>query len=259
VDADQPIGVFDSGLGGISVLREITALLPGEDYIYYGDSANAPYGVRPTEEIRRLTTAVFEKLIAQRVKAIVIACNTASSAAGDFLRERYPQLPIIAIEPALKPAVLSQEGGTVLVLATAATLRERKFQQLMEHYENQAEILDFACPEIVEAVEQGDIRSPRLRAALEERFAGVRGRGVSRIVLGCTHYPFVRKMIQEIAGPGVTIFDGAQGTARQLVRQLRENQLLRAAGSPQGHIDWQNSSADPALLELSKRLYALRE
>ena len=258
MNAEQPIGVFDSGVGGISVLREIAALLPAEDYIYYGDSANAPYGVRPTEEIRRLTTAVFEKLIAQGVKAIVIACNTASSAAGEYLREKYPQLPIIAIEPALKPAVLSQKHGTVLVLATAATLREHKFQHLMKLYEDQAEILDFACPEIVEAVEQGAIDSPALRASLTKRFAAVRDRGVRSIVLGCTHYPFVRRMIQEIAGPEVGIFDGAAGTARQLARQLEDWNLLRAAGR-QGKISWQNSSSDPALLELSRKLFTLLE
>ncbi len=258
MDANQPIGVFDSGLGGISVLREITALLPGEDYIYYGDSANAPYGVRPTEEIRQLTTVVFEKLIAQGVKAIVIACNTASSAAGEFLRGKYPQMPIVAIEPAVKPAVLSKKGGTVLVLATAATLREHKFRHLLEIYKGQAEIIDFACPEIVEAVEHGDIRSAGLRKSLEERFALVKGKGVNRIVLGCTHYPFVRKMIQEIAGSDVMIFDGAPGTARQLVRQLTERNLLRG-DSRKGSIVWQNSSVDPALLALSKRLFSLRE
>ncbi len=256
MNVDQPIGVFDSGLGGISVLREIVALLPTEDYIFYGDSANAPYGVRPTEEIRSLTVAVFDKLIEQGVKAIVIACNTASSAAGDFLRRKYPELPIIAIEPALKPAVLSSPGGRIAVMATEATLREKKFSRLMDSYVGQAVIHKLPCPGLPEFVERGELESDRLRQFLQERFASLGEEPLDGIVLGCTHYPFVKNMIQEVAGPGVKLFDGAAGTARQLKRRLKSRGLLRDSQEP-GTILWQNSAPDEHFIELSKKLFRL--
>ena len=257
MDINQPIGVFDSGLGGISVLREITALLPAEDYIFYGDSANAPYGVRPTEEIRQLTTVVFDKLIARGVKAIVIACNTASSAAGEALRKQYPEIPIIAIEPALKPAVVSFPGGTVAVMATEAPLREKKFHRLMESYQGQARILKLPCPGLPEFVERGELHSEKLRAFLQERFASLGGAKLNGIILGCTHYPFVQPMIQEVAGKDVRIFDGAAGTARQLKRRLKARDWLKPEGS-QGKITWLNSSDDPGFIERSRMLYMMK-
>ncbi len=257
LDPNQPIGVFDSGLGGISVLREIVSLMPAEDYIYYGDSANAPYGIRPTEEILQLSDAVMDELMEHEVKAVVIACNTASSVAGEYLRHKYPELPIVAIEPALKPAVENTEDGTILVLATDATLREAKYHALLKRYEADYDIINFACPEIVEAVEEGDIKSDNLRAKLEARFAKVADKNIRSIVLGCTHYPFVRNMIQEIAGSDVKIFDGASGTARQLYRRLDELNLLRDDDVP-GSIVWKNSSEDKGLIKLSQKLMTLR-
>lgn len=257
LDPNQPIGVFDSGLGGISVLREIVSLMPAEDYIYYGDSANAPYGIRPTEEILQLSDAVMDELMAHEVKAVVIACNTASSVAGEYLRHKYPELPIVAIEPALKPAVENTPDGTILVLATAATLREAKYHTLLKRYESDYNIINFACPEIVEAVEMGDIKSDRLRNSLQARFDKVADKNIRSIVLGCTHYPFVRKMIQEIVGPEVKIFDGAAGTARQLYRRLEELNLLRDDDVP-GSILWKNSSEDEDLIKLSQKLMNLR-
>ena len=256
MDQNQPIGVFDSGLGGISVLREIVALLPNEDYIYYGDSLHAPYGTRSTEEIERLTTVVFEKLLAQHVKAIVIACNTASSAAGEDLRRKYPGLPIIAIEPALKPAVLRNPGGTIAVMATEATLREKKFARLMQSYANQARIFKLPCPGLPEFVERGELHSERLKAFLQKNFSSLGVKYFDGVVLGCTHYPFVRPMIQEVVGVKTKIFDGAPGTARQLKRQLKVRGLLRA-GVIHGNISWQNSDPDPRFIELSKQLFLL--
>lgn len=257
MDNNRPIGVFDSGLGGISVLREIAALLPNENYIYYGDSANAPYGGRSTAEIERLTEAAFELLIAQNVKAVVIACNTASSAAGAYLRRKYPELPIIAIEPALKPAVLKNPHGTVAVMATEATLRERKFARLMESYREQAEILKLPCPGLPEFVERGELESDNLQHFIQERFLTLSGKKLNAIVLGCTHYPFVRPVIQKVAGAGVQIFDGAAGTARQLKRRLAMGGLLREnTAVPGGVIDWQNSSSDVKMIQLSRQLFA---
>ena len=257
MEIQQPIGIFDSGLGGISVFRSVAALLPQEDYIYYGDSGNAPYGVRPAEEIRALTVRALESLIQRGVKAIVIACNTASSAAGSAIRQAYPQLPIIAIEPALKPAVLSCPKGNVLVMATTATLQEAKFQRLMESYRDQANILKCPCPGLMEFVERGELDSPALEHFLRERFREFEGRKMDAIVLGCTHYPFLQPMIQKVAGPQVKVFDGAPGTARQLRRRLKAASLLKPAG-PRGHITWLNSSPDARLLELSRQLFEVR-
>lgn len=254
---ENPIGIMDSGMGGISVLREITRLLPHEDYIFYGDSKNAPYGSRTTEEIYELTAHVVEDMLDRGVKAVVIACNTASSAAGKRLREKYPQLPIIAIEPALKPAVINCPGGRVLVLATEATLRETKFATLMEAWKDRAEIIKMPLPGLPEFVERGELDSPELRKFLMGHFNKLEGKRVDGVVLGCTHYPFVRRVISELFNNEVKIFDGAAGTARQLRRRLYARNLLNPSSEP-GHIIWLNSSDDPGMLELSKKLYDIR-
>lgn len=254
---ENPIGIMDSGMGGISVLREITRLLPHEDYIFYGDSKNAPYGSRSTEEIYELTAHVVEDMLDRGVKAVVIACNTASSAAGKRLREKYPQLPIIAIEPALKPAVINCPGGRVLVLATEATLRETKFATLMEAWKDRAEIIKMPLPGLPEFVERGELDSPELRKFLMGHFNKLEGKRVDGVVLGCTHYPFVRRVISELFNNEVKIFDGAAGTARQLRRRLYARNLLNPSSEP-GHITWLNSSDDPGMLELSKKLYDIR-
>lgn len=254
---NAPIGVMDSGMGGISVLREIVAIMPQESFIFYGDSANAPYGSRSTEEIFQLTSHVVERLIERQVKAVVIACNTASSAAGRSLREEYPQLPIIAIEPALKPAVINCPGGRVVVLATEATLREQKFAGLMEAWKDKAEIIKLPLPGLPEFVERGELDSPALREFLQGFFATLGDKPVDGVVLGCTHYPFVRKVIKELLGPQVRVFDGAAGTARQLRRRLYSRNLLTDHVG-QGEIEWVNSSADPRMLELSKQLFGIK-
>lgn len=253
---NAPIGVMDSGMGGISVLREIVSIMPQENFIFYGDSANAPYGSRSTEEIFQLTSHVVEKLIEQQVKAVVIACNTASSAAGKRLREEYPQLPIIAIEPALKPAVISCPRGRVVVLATEATLREQKFAGLMDAWKDKAEIIKLPLPGLPEFVERGELDSPALREFLQGFFDTLGDKPVDGVVLGCTHYPFVRKVIKELLGPQVKVFDGSAGTARQLRRRLYSRNLLTDR-TDQGKITWVNSSPDAKMLELSKKLFQI--
>lgn len=255
-NAHAPIGIMDSGMGGISVLREITRLMPQENCIFYGDSKNAPYGSRSTEEIFQLTARVVDQLLERQVKAIVIACNTASSAAGKRLREEYPQLPIIAIEPALKPAVINCPGGRVLVLATEATLREKKFANLMDTWKDRAEIIKMPLPGLPEFVERGELDSPGLREFLREHFQALGDRKPDGIVLGCTHYPFVRRVISELFNDDVKIFDGAAGTARQLRRRLHSRQLINPS-LEKGKITWLNSSSDPGMLELSKKLYEI--
>ncbi len=257
MNSENPIGIMDSGMGGISVLREITKLMPNENYIFYGDSKNAPYGSRSTEEIYHLTSDVVDKMLYRGVKAVVIACNTASSAAGKRLREKYPQLPIIAIEPALKPAVINCPGGRVLVLATEATLREQKFATLMEAWKDRAEIIKMPLPGLPEFVERGELDSPELRKFLMGYFSKLEGRKVDGVVLGCTHYPFVRKVISELFNNEVKIFDGAAGTARQLRRRLHSRNMINTSAA-QGTITWLNSSEDPKMIELSKKLYNLK-
>ena len=256
LDKNAPIGVMDSGMGGISVLRELASLLPNENFIFYGDSANAPYGSRDTEEIYELTENVVQKLIERGVKAVVIACNTASSAAGQRLREEYPELPIVAIEPALKPAVIACPQGRVVVLATEATLREKKFARLLEEWKSKAEILKLPLPGLPEFVERGELDSPALRSFLQQFFDTLGDKPVDGIVLGCTHYPFVRRVIKDMLGPDVKIFDGAPGTARQLRRRLYRRSLL-SERQEAGKITWLNSSPDDKMLELSRKLFEI--
>lgn len=250
---ELPIGVFDSGIGGISVLRELTALMPHENFIYYGDSKNAPYGTRTLEEVRELTCADAACLMEQGAKALVVACNTATSAAIDILRAAYREIPVIGIEPALKPAVHAGNHPRVLVMATPMTLREEKFQHLMQQYQREAEIISLPCPGLVEFVERGDLDSPELEQFLTKLFADYLIHPVDCVVLGCTHYPLVKEMIQNVLGDRVQVFDGGEGTARETKRRLEEMGLLNLSDM-QGEILFQNSLENPQVLELSRFL-----
>lgn len=223
-----PIGVFDSGLGGISVLRELVKLMPNENYIYLGDSKNAPYGDKEVDEVRQLTIASVDCLIDLGVKALVIACNTATSAAVNSIRKQYNKIPVIGIEPALKPAVLSMEHPRVIVMATSVTLAEEKFNQLMMAYKDTADIVKLPCPGLAEYVEQGKISGPEVRQFLTSLLEPHLSPLPDAIVLGCTHYPFVRDEIQSICGSHVTIFDGGMGTALETRRRLAQNNCLAA-------------------------------
>lgn len=214
-----PIGVFDSGVGGISTLRELIALLPNERFLYYGDDANAPYGIRSTEEVRELTSACVAELVEAGVKAVVLACNTATAAAASHLRACYPDLPIIGAEPALKPAVMAGHRK-IGVMATPTTLRESKFRSLASRFGSSAEIIPLPAPGLVELIEQ-DIRSgSRLEALLKKLLAPAIEEGMDALVLGCTHYPFVRETIQSVVGNGVALYDGNRGIALQTARSL---------------------------------------
>ena len=247
-----PIAVFDSGLGGISVLRCLLEELPGEDYLYFGDSANAPYGTRPLDEVRSLTLQNISALYDRGIKAAVIACNTATSAAIGALRARFADIPVIGMEPALKPAVLAHPGGTVLVLATPLTLREEKFSRLLSHHAAQAQIVPMPCPELVEFVESGDLESDALMAYLHERLGPWRGRAEA-VVLGCTHFPFLRRSIASVLGEGTALYDGGAGTARETRRRLSEFGYLRQCAE-KGTICLENSRNDPSETALSQKL-----
>lgn len=244
------IGVFDSGVGGISVLRQLVKQMPGENYLYYGDSANAPYGTRSTEEVRALTMQAAETLMARGLKALVIACNTATAAAIEDLRRTYPNTIIIGIEPALKLAADHFPGGTVGVMATSVTLREEKFRHLMERCGDHCRVFPIPAPGLVELVEHGDGCSRQAEALLSPILSPYVGK-LDALVLGCTHYPFAAKTIHSIMGSTTRLLDGGEGTAKETRRRLKEKDLLNEG---KGQILLENSSSDPALIRLSHTL-----
>ena len=244
------IGVFDSGVGGISVLRQLRKRLPGEKFYYFGDSANAPYGSRSTEEIRALTLTAVEKMLQKPLKALVVACNTATAAAIEVLRETYPELIIVGIEPALKPAADQFPGGRIGVMATEATLREEKFSRLLCRYEQEHTVYKIPAPGLVELIEAGKADSKETEGLLRELLAPYLGK-LDALVLGCTHYPFAAAALRRCLGPRVVLVDGGDGTARETMRRLAEGDLLREGA---GEVLWHNSSGSDELLELSKNL-----
>lgn len=249
----RPVGVFDSGVGGISVLKELHRLLPHENYVFYGDSANAPYGTRTTADVRKLSFAVVEKLLTQNIKALVIACNTATSAAVVQIRERYPELPVVGLEPAVKPAIERYPQQRIAVMATPLTLREEKFQKQLLRYQGQAELIPVPAPELVEFVERGELASPALQEYLTKLLEPLGP--VSAVVLGCTHFPFARPAIRQVVGSQPWIIDGGPGAARELQRLLNQANLLNIQ-SATGHVKFYNSDSDPAKITLSEKLFA---
>lgn len=256
LQSDGPVAVFDSGVGGISVLRELARLMPEEDYLYYGDSKNAPYGVKDAKTVRALTCGHAKRLFDQGAKGLVVACNTATSAAVRTLRERYPYIPIVGIEPAVKPAAQCGEHPRVLVLATPMTIGEEKFRRLMALYEKEADIFPLPCPGLMDFVERGDLDGEDLHKYLTELLYDYRDDAVDAVVLGCTHYPFARRQIERVLGPHVRIFDGGEGTAREMKRRLAAAGLLRGENR-QGTVVFENSDDNNDKLELCRRLLAL--
>lgn len=251
MNANDYIAVFDSGVGGLSVLRELRRILPGERYVYFGDSANAPYGSRPTEEIQALTLSAVERLYADYpVKALVVACNTATSAAIDLLRNRYPQRIILGIEPALKQAADLCPGGSIGVMATEATLREEKFRSLSDRIAGNCRVAKIPAPGLVPLIESGMAHSPEARRYLNDLLAPYAGK-LDVLVLGCTHFPFAEAEIREILGSKPAIIHGGGGTARETRRRLAEAGLLREGP---GELIMRNSQED--MVRLS---YALLE
>lgn len=237
-----PIAVFDSGAGGLSVLREIIKEMPWEDFIYYGDTKNAPYGTKSSEEVKNLVFGHVEDFVSEGVKAVAIACNTATAAAIKPLRAAYPQLPVVGIEPALKPAVEQNQGGRVLVMATPRTLQEGKFQRLKARFDDQAEIILQPCAGLMEYVERGCAGTQEVREFLRQLLWEYLEKPVDAVVLGCTHYPFVKADIQAVLGPGVKIYDGAEGTARELHRRIIKFGVEREDQNRKGSIDFRNSA-----------------
>jgi glutamate racemase len=222
---DAPVAVFDSGVGGLSVLREIRALLPSEDLVYLADSEWCPYGPRPLAEVRERTLGLGRRLEAMGAKVLVVACNTASGAALEALREALG-LPVVGLEPALKPAARDTRSGAVGVLATAGTLASERFARLVREHANGARVVPQAGTGLVELVEDGVFDGPEVRAALEPLVAPFRDGSVDTVVLGCTHYPFLREAIAGVLGPEVRLVESGPAIARQTRRVLEERDLL---------------------------------
>ena len=242
------IAVFDSGVGGISVLRHLRRVMPEERFLYFGDSANAPYGSRTTEAVRALTLAAVEKLTGSYpIKALVIACNTATAAAVKNVREAYPDLIVVGIEPALKVAADHFPGGRVGVMATEVTLREEKFDTLMHRFDENCTIAKIPAPGLVQLVEAGKVDGPETEELLRRILAPYIGK-LDALVLGCTHYPFAAAAISRVLGPEVTLLEGGDGTARETKRRLEKAGLLSEGP---GEIRIINSSEEEAMIRLS--------
>ncbi len=247
------IAVFDSGVGGVSVLRHLRSLMPGERFLYFGDSANAPYGSRPTQEVRALTLAAAKKLTTEYpIKALVIACNTATAAAVTQVRAAYPDLIVIGIEPALKVAADYFPGGRVGVMATEVTLREEKFDLLLHRFDDNCTITKIPAPGLVQLVEAGKVDGPETEALLHKLLDPYAGK-LDALVLGCTHYPFAAKAISRVLGGKTALLEGGGGTARETKRRLEAAGLLEEGP---GELKILNSSPDPRMIRLTEQRLA---
>jgi glutamate racemase len=225
MNASSPIGIFDSGVGGLSVLREIRNTFAGEDLLYVADSAFVPYGEKSPHFVESRSLAIAGFLVGREAKAIVVACNTATGAAIATLRSRF-SVPIIGIEPAVKPAVGKTASGVVAVLATSGTLSSEKFASLLDRFGGDADILIQPCPGLVEQVETGELHSEKTRALTAKYTLPLLAQGADTIILGCTHYPFLAPLIREIAGPQIFIVDPNAAIAHELQRRLESLNLL---------------------------------
>jgi len=226
----RPLGVFDSGVGGLSVLRAIRQQLPSETFLYFGDQVHVPYGPRPLEEVKNFSEAITRFLLGLGAKLIVVACNTASAAALHSLRQIFPTVPFVGMEPAIKPAAENTHTGVVGVLATPATFQGALYASVVERFAGDVTLLQNTCPGLVQQIEQGGLDGSETRAILESALHPMLDKGIDTVVLGCTHYPFVIPLIQEIVGPDVRVIDPAPAVARQVSRLL-DSSGKRATGS----------------------------
>lgn len=251
---DLPIALFDSGVGGLSVWRELAALLPDETTIYLADHAHVPYGARPAAEIEALTHAAVEWLLNQGAKLVVIACNTASAAALASLRLRWPDIPFVGMEPAVKPASERTRTGKVGVMATPGTLQAGRFSSLVERYAGGVEVFTQVCPGLVELVEAGEIDGPAVEAVLHGFLDPLVAAGVDQLVLGCTHYPFLTPAIRQVVGEGMTIIDPAPAVARQVQRVLQASGCLADDAEQPSHRFYTSGPAEQLSLGLARLL-----
>ncbi|RYD05287.1 hypothetical protein N752_09950 [Desulforamulus aquiferis] len=241
-----PIGIFDSGVGGLSVAREIRRLLPHEDIVYYADSAFCPYGDKDPAIIRRRELTIVDFLVKQGAKIIVVACNTASSTGLEELRKSFT-IPIVGMEPAVKPAVAASKSGRIGVLATCVTIAGDRFSSLVKRFAENTTVITQPCPGLVELIEEGKLDEPETEEVLKGFLQPVLGQNADTLVLGCTHYPFLRPLVQRLAGPEVAVIDSGFAVARQVSRLLYDLDLINE-GSSQG-IETFYTSGDQSLAE----------
>jgi glutamate racemase len=251
--AHAPIGIFDSGVGGLSVLRAIRQQLPHENVIFLADQDHVPYGPRPIDQVRDFSEAIVRFLLSQGVKLVVVACNAASAAALYYLRETFPQLPFVGMEPAVKPAAEQTQSGVVGVLATPATFQGELYASVMDRFANGITVLQDTCPGLVNQIEKGELDTPKTRAILENALLPMLETGIDRVVLGCTHYPFVIPLIKEIAGPKVEVIDPSPAVARQTAKLLEARRLCNLSTNL-GTVDYLTTGDPSKLSSLLPRL-----
>jgi glutamate racemase len=235
MESTSPIGIFDSGVGGVSVLRAIRQQMPGESIIYLGDQGHVPYGSRSREQIQSFSEAITRFLLAQGAKIIVVGCNTASAAALRYLREKFPDIQFVGMEPAVKPAAERTQTGKVGVLATPATFQGALYASVVERFANGVELFQDTCPGLVQKIEQGRLNSEETRRILEDALLPMIEKNIDTVVLGCTHYPFVIPLIQQIVGESVRVIDPAPAVAKQTARLL-EARGMRNKSESKGQI-----------------------
>jgi len=243
-----PIGVFDSGVGGLSVLRAIRCRFPGHPILYFADQAHVPYGSRSLSEVRSYSKEITRFLLEQGARLVVVACNTASAAALHDLRQTFDGVPFVGMEPAVKPAAEGTHSGVVGVLATPATFHSDLYSSVVERFAREVKILQDPCPGLVQQIETGDLNSPKTRQILESALKPMLASGADTIVMGCTHYPFVIPLIQEIAGPEVRVIDPAPAVARQVGRMLTARGWVSENATPGAILFF--TSGDPQVFTL---------
>jgi glutamate racemase len=246
---DSPIGIFDSGIGGVSVLRTIREQMPDESIIYFGDQRHIPYGPRPMDQIRKFSEAITKFLLEKNAKIIVVACNTASAAALKYLREKFPDVQFVGMEPAVKPAAEHTQTGKVGVLATPATFQGALYASVVERFANGVELFQNTCPGLVQQIEQGKLNGEETHRILRDALLPMLAKNIDTVVLGCTHYPFVIPLIQQIVGDNVRVIDPAPAVAKQ-TRRLLEAGGMRTRSGLKGDIKLYTSGEPDALRSL---------
>ena len=249
----NPIGVFDSGIGGLSILRMLRRLLPHEDFLYFADQAHVPYGRRSMEQIHAFSESITRFLLARGAKLIVLACNTASAAALHYLREIFPEVPFVGMEPAVKPATERTTTGRIGVLATSATFQGELYASLLERFAEGKVVLQQTPHGLVERIEGGDLESAETRAVLKQSITPLLSSGIDALVVACTHYVFVQDLISELIGPDVMLIDPSEGVARWTGRLL-EQRGLEAAKDRQGSITFLSTGDGAHLAAMAQRL-----
>ena len=253
VSSNSPIGIFDSGVGGLSVLRAIRAEMPQESVIYFGDQVHIPYGSRPMEQIRNFSEAITRFLLGHDAKIIVVACNTASAAALKHLREKFPEVSFVGMEPAVKPAAEQTLTGKVGVLATPATFQGALYASVVERFANGVELSQNTCPGLVQQIEEGNLEGEETRRILDDALLPMLEKNIDTVVLGCTHYPFVIPLIQKIVGDRVRVIDPAPSVAKQ-VRRVLDATGLESHSDAEGRVRFYTSGDPVELRTLLPRL-----